>query len=113
MTATVRAFYFTGVVQAPTIGTKLATDSVGMLKFPYLAKDSVTVDDGTAQSIDAAPTGAKILCVQVQEGKAVHIEINHPTRGEAATTGSYIISGEHTFAVGDGWSASFLEHAVA
>lgn len=112
MTATVRAFYFAGTVQTPGVGTRLATDSVQMLKFPWLASDSVTVDTGTAQSIDAAPAGAKLLVVQVQAGKSVHVEINDPNRSTAANTGSYIISGEQSFAVGESWSASFLEFTV-
>lgn len=112
MTATVRTFYFSGVVTAKTTGRQLATDSVGLLKFPYLARDSVTVDTGTAQSIDAAPAGATMLVIQVQEGKAVHIELNDPNRTTAADTGSYVVSGEQSFNVGEGWSASFLEHTV-
>lgn len=112
MTATVRCFYFSGVVQTPGVGTRLATDSIQMLKFPWLDSDSKTVDTGTAQSIDAAPAGAKLLVVQVQAGKAVHIEINDPNRSTAANTGSFVISGEQSFAVGEGWSASFLEHTV-
>lgn len=113
MTATVRAFYHAGVTTAKVRGgTMFASDSVGLVKQPYLARDSVTVDDGTAQSIDASPTGTTLLMVQIQEGKAVHIEINPPNRSTAADTGSPIYSGDVTFEFGPTWSASFLEHVV-
>lgn len=112
MTATVRAFYFSGVVTANVTGNKYATDSIGLVKFPYLARDSVTVDTGTAQSIDAAPAGTGLLVVQVQAGKSVFVELNPPNRSTAADTGSYIISGEQTFQFGPDWSASFLEYTV-
>lgn len=113
MTATVRAFYHSGVTTARVTGTtRYTTDSVGLVKQPYLARDSVTVDTGTAQSIDAAPTGTTILFFQVQEGKAVHVEVNPPNRSTAADTGSPIYSGDVTLEFGPTWTASFLEHTV-
>lgn len=109
MTATVRVFYFDSIVAAPTVGKSYTTDSVSLLKYPYLARDNVTVDSGTADMVDAAPAGAKIALVQVQAGKSVHMEINPPNRSTNADTASPIIRGDATFAIGPSWYLSFLE----
>lgn len=113
MASTVRVFYHSGVATANVAaGTKYATDSVALLKQPYLARASVTVS-GAAASVDAAPAGTKIAFIQVQEGKAVHYEVNPPNRSTEADTSSPILSGETQIEFGPGWSISFTEHTVA
>lgn len=109
MSATVRVFYFDSIVAAPSVGKSYTTDSVGLLKYPYLSRASATVDTGTAGSVTAAPSGAKIVMVQVQQGKTVHMEINPPNRSTAADTGSPVVRGDNTFAIGPDWYLSFLE----
>lgn len=109
MTATVRVFFFDSIVAAPTVGKSYTTDSVGLLKYPYLARDNVTVDSGTADSVSAAPAGARIALVQVQSGKTVHAEVNPPNRSTTADTASPVWRGDLTIAVGPDWTISFLE----
>lgn len=111
MTTTVRCFYHTGTTTAPVSasGGRFTSDSVMLVKQPYLERDSVTVNTGTPQSIDAAPAACKLLVVQVQEGRAAHMEINPPNRSTAADTGSPIVSGTVHLEFGPDWTASFLE----
>lgn len=111
MSAVVRAFYRSGTTAAPVAagGGRFTSDSVLLVKEPYLDRDSVTVSTGAAQSIDAAPNGTKMLHLQVQQGKQVHVEVNPPNRSTEADTGSPIYSGNTMLEFGPGWSASFLE----
>ena len=114
MSATVRVFYHAGLTTAAVAaGTRYATDSVSMLKQPYAARSSVTVDTGTPQSTSAAPNAAKIAYVQVQEGKAVHYEVNPPNRSTPADTGSPVLKGSTQIEIGPEWTISFLEHTVS
>lgn len=114
MTATVRVFFHAGVTTAAVAaGTRYTTDSVAMLKQPYISRASATVDTGTAQSTSAAPDHTKIAFIQVQEGKAVHYEVNPPNRSTEADTGSPVLTGSTQFECGPGWALSFLEHSVS
>ncbi len=110
MTAAVKIFFHQGVAQVPfASGTKYATDSVGTLKQPYIEKSSVSVDNVTAQSSAAAPSGTGVAFVQVEQGKSVFCEVNPPNRSEVASSASPTIRGDVTFVVGPDWSLSFLE----
>lgn len=113
MSTTVRLFYHAGISTAHVAaGTKLATDSIALLKQPYIARSSVTVS-ATAASVDAAPPGTKIAYIQVEEGKSVHVEVNPENRTTDADTSSPVLSGETQIECGPNWSFSFLEHTVA
>lgn len=115
MATKVRIFSHSGLVTAHvSAGGRFASDSVGLLKYPYLGKESLTATTGSAQSSAAgtAPDATKVLNVQVEEGKAVHIEVNPPNRTTAATVGSPIIRGDNIFNFGESWTISVLEHTV-
>lgn len=113
MATVVKVFYHAGVATAHVAaGTKLATDSVGLLKQPYLARSTVTLN-GAADSVNAAPAGTKIAYIQVQEGKAVTYEVNPPNRSTEADTSSPTLSGETQIELGADWTISFAEHTVA
>lgn len=117
MAATCRMFTFTGLMTAPVAsGSKrFSTDSVGLLKYPYNAKESIVANTSAAQSssTDLSPDGVSILLVQVQQGKAVHIEINSPNRSTDATTESPVITGDQHFSFGADWTVSLLEHTIS
>lgn len=114
MTAVVRVFFHSGVTTAPVAaGTRYTTDSVAMLKQPYIARSAVTAVPGEAQSTSAAPSSTKIVFVQVQEGKAVHYEINPENRSTPADTSSPILSGDTQFECGLNWTLSFREVETA
>lgn len=113
MATAVGVFFHSGLTTATvSAGTRFASDSVSMLKQPYLARASLTVDGVTAQATAAAPANTRIAYVQVEEGKAVRYEVNPENRSTAADTSSPLLAGSTQFECGPGWSMSFLEHAI-
>lgn len=118
MAATVRLFTFSGLMTAPVASgsMRFSTDSVGLLKYPYLANETITANTSAAQSTAAAlstSSEAKVLLLQVQQGKAVHVEVNNPNRSTAATVDSPIVTGDQIIMFGSGWSVSLLEHEIS
>lgn len=114
MSVSVRVFYHSGLTTAHVAaGTKFATDSVAMLKQPYLARDKVSATTGAAVSTAAAPAGTRVAYVQVEDGKSVYFEVNPENRTTAADSSSPVVSGSATFECGPNWSLSFLEHATS
>lgn len=117
MSCLVRCFAHTGVTTAavnPGAG-RYTTDSVAMLKLPYLARQSLTVATNSPQSTDAALTennGVKLLHIQIQAGKTVAMEVNPPNRSVTADTDSPYYSGDVTIEAGPGWTLSVREIAV-
>lgn len=112
MAANVLVFYHSGLTTAHVAaGTRFTTDSVGMLKQPYIGRDDVAANTSAAQASSAAPDGTKVAYLQVQEGKAVHIEVNPANRSSEADTTSPYISGDVTIECGPGWTFSFFERA--
>jgi len=110
MTTIVRVFWHSGLSTAPVAaGTRYTTDSVALLKQSYVGRANLSVDSGTPAATDPAPAATKIAYVQVQSGKAVHIEINPENRSVAADTSSPILSGTTQFEAGPNWSISVLE----
>lgn len=97
-------------------GTKYASDSIGLLKMPYIARESITATTGAAQSTSAAltaNTGTKLLFVQVQAGKTVAIEICPPNRTTQADTDSPYYQGDVIFECGPSWTISVKEITVS
>ena len=117
MTAIVRLFSYSSLVSAPVspVSGRLSTDSVSQLKQPYLAREKLTIA-GTSQtsSADTAPSGTKLLMVQVQEGKTVNYEISpeNATVTDADQT-SPTLTGDQVFHFGAGWRIAFIENEAA
>lgn len=113
MTATVRLFSVSGLSTAPVVsGTRLAYDSVQLLKWPILGRDVLTCTGATTDTSEdsAAPDRSALAYIQVESGKSVHYEVipaNYETV-EADTT-SPILSGNTTIEWGPGWRISVLE----
>lgn len=113
MTAIVRVFSHPSLITAPTAssGGRFATDSVGLLKQPYVANEKLTV--GTVTPLTTAeattPNGTGILFVQVQAGKVVHYQVSPNAPAVDATTSSPTMSGDTVLNCGPGWRLSFLE----
>lgn len=113
MATTVNVFFYSGTAQAfRASGTAFASDSVSLLKQPYLARDQVSATS-TAASSAAAPSGARIAEIQVEDGKAVHYEVNPPSRAVDADASSPAGSGTFQLEAGTGWTISFYEKTVA
>jgi hypothetical protein len=117
MSAYVRCFALGSLSTAhvnPASG-QFASDSVGLIGWPYLAKEAITANTGTAQSTSAALTtsrGIKLLRVEVEPGKTVGIEFLPPNRTVvAADTTSPRFTGDQLFACGQDWILSIIEIA--
>jgi hypothetical protein len=113
MSATVRVFTHAGITSAKVDagGGRFTTDSVFLLKQPYLGKETLTATTGTAVSSSrlTAPKGSSVLSVEVQPGKTIHYEINPSNRSVAATTDSPTLRERTNFEFGPDWSISVLE----
>jgi hypothetical protein len=115
MTALVRIFTHDGIVSAKVDagggGGRYSSDSLFMLKQPYLGRQLLSVGSGVAVSSSAAtaPKGASLLHVEVEPGKTVHYEINPPNRITSADTSSPTLTGKTQFNFGIGWTISVLE----
>ena len=117
MSALVRIFSHTGVTTAavnPGAG-RYTTDSIALMKQPYLARQSITATTGSAQSTSSDLTsnsGVRLLNIQVQAGKTVAIEVNPPNRAVDADADSPYYSGEVTIECGPNWTLSLKEITV-
>ncbi|MCV0371737.1 hypothetical protein [Filomicrobium sp.] len=112
MTAVVRCFAIDGLVQIPIASSaQLATNSSYVLKFPYLANETLSVDSAvsSSESLSANPY-TRALRVEVDDGAVVHFEVSPkgaPLR--TATTDSPTLEGKELLTFGAGWVVSFLE----
>ena len=117
MTATVRIFSHSEIVTAPVAASsgRYSSDSVGLLKQPYLGRESLDVTSTAAQTSAAATAanGTKLLHVLVQPGKTVFYEITPSGQTvTVATSSSKFMSGSELFQFGPGWQISLLEYIV-
>jgi len=115
MTATVGIFFHSGLTTAPVdaSGGRFSSDSVMLLKQPYLGRSFVSVDQNAAVSCSQAPQNTKLVRIEVQPGKAVRYEINPPNRGVVADSQSPLMSGSDQLQFGDRWTISFLEEVIS
>lgn len=118
MSALVRMFAHTSIVTAPVHpgSGRYSTDSVGILRQPYVARQSITATTGSAQTTSAnltANAAVKLLSVQIQPGKTVAIESLPPNRtGVEADADSPRYSGDVLIECGHGWQFSLMEIEV-
>jgi len=95
--AEVRIFTYSGLVTLPTKSSQYGTDSVRVFDEPYLGRELLNPDTGTAVSSSVAISSnprTTLARIQVENGKLVHYEVNHSERDVDASTESPIISGE-------------------
>lgn len=114
MSAIVRLFSHAGLALAhvASYAEQKADQSISLLKQPYLARASVTVDTGTPQTTtaDLAPQHTRLLRIQVEPGKRVHIELTPEGQTlRTADTSSPIYEGDDQVEFGRGWLVSVLE----
>ena len=114
MTISVRVYTHAGLSTPPVVGSngRLSTDSVSLLKNPYLGGEVIAPDTSTAATSSAAtaPDGTRIAYVQVPPGSRAYYEVtpaNHDLR--TATSSSPIIEGNVVMEFGPGWRLSALE----
>ena len=118
MTANVRVFIHTSLMSAPLSpgAGRFTTDAIMQLKQPYIARELLSPDTGTAANTSASITAnlkgpSGLAYVQVQLGKRVHCEIT-PSNEDSVTeadTSSPIIEGDVLLQIGPNYRLSFLE----
>lgn len=115
MAALVRFFSHNAVSTAPvSAGSgRFTTDSVSILRQPYLARQAITANPNAAQTTGSELTsnaGVKLVSVQIQPGKTVAIESLPPNRtGVEADSDSPYYSGDVLLEAGPGWLYSVKE----
>lgn len=114
MATLVRMFYHSGLATAEVAaGTRYATDSVSMLKQPYLGRQKISAGASATLSA-AAPSKTKLAFIQVEAGKAVHFEVNpNSDTARTADTDSPILTGQTQLEFGEGWTLSLMEATVS
>lgn len=114
MTASIRLFTHSNIVTATVQASFYTTDALLLLRQPYLGRQTLVVDTGTAKSSDESMANGhcNILFMQVETGKAVHLEINPPGRNVTADTSSPVFSGDQVFQFGPNWTVSILEASI-
>ena len=93
---------------------RYSTDSLFVLKQPYLAGEVLVADvAAVTSSANTTPTGANLLHVQVAPGGRIHYEIT-PTNQtlRVATTSSPVLEGNTQLECGPGWRLSVIEAAT-
>ncbi len=112
--ANVRIFTYTKLISAelfPTSG-RPSTDSVFLLREPYLGAELLSPTTGVAANSNPAiaVNETRLLKVQVDPGARVHYEVTPAGQDlRIATTNSPIMSGDDMFYFGAGFRISFLE----
>lgn len=113
MAATVKVIAYAAAIAVPQHPTgRYTTDSVALLKQPYLAREVLTPDTSTAvsSSSSTAPTGTQFVEVQVQDGKTICYEVTPAGQtAVTATQSSPWLSGRALLHFGAGWTISVIE----
>lgn len=116
MTATVRVYYHSSVTTAPVDAAsgRYSTDSVPLLKQPYLGREVLSATTSGEVRTAGAPAGTRLARIQVQEGKTATFEVDPGiNRAQEADDLSPTISGEQIVECGPGWKFGFKEYVVA
>jgi hypothetical protein len=119
LSAKVRIYTHTGVSNAyvASFAEQHGSNVVPMLKQPYIAGEVLNADTGAAVSSSPATAPAnsntRLLRIQVQPGKRVHLEVN--PRGQdprVASASSPVYEGNDQIEFGSQWTISVLEAAA-
>ncbi len=114
MTTTVRIYTHSSLMPAKVspAGGRFSSDGVLQLKQPYLTREKLTADTGSAVTSTSALDHDRttMAFVQVQFGKAVHYRVlpkDYPV--DPADSSDPTMSGDTVVEFGPGWTISFLE----
>lgn len=113
MTFAVRCFFYPGIVAAiqPQI-VQQSTDSVFMLRDPYISGQKLTSNGATEVAATAAPAGTKLIRVEVDDGNTIRYEIRMGGNVRVASTNSPTLSGREILFASDGAVFAFCDAAA-
>ena len=118
MSSLVKFFAHSGVSTAhvsPGSG-RFTTDSIALLRQPYIARQSITANTNNAQSTSTTLTqnaATKLISIEIQAGKMVAVEVNPPNRSAEADSDSPTYSGTVQLECGQNWTFSVKEISVS
>jgi hypothetical protein len=112
MSFSVRIFFYSGIVPAlqPRV-TQLSTDSVFMLIEPYMSGQKQASNGANEVAFTAAPTGAKLARIEVDDGNTIRYEVRMGSNTRGAGTNSPALSGRDIIPVSDGAVFAFVDAA--
>lgn len=112
MTFNCRIFFYSGVVPAVRPReTQLSGDSVYMLIEPYISGQKLASNGLTEVAATAAPTGAKVMRVEVDDGNTIRYELRQGANARAASANSPALSGRDIIPISDGAVFAFIDAA--
>lgn len=112
MAFNVRVFVHDGIDRLEVSQPRqFGSDSVYVLRQPYLNAQVISVSGVVADSAPYADPRARLLRVEVPDGQLVRYEINPPGRAIEASNSSPILSGHEQFYFRDGWTISLIDAA--
>jgi hypothetical protein len=110
MTFSVRIFAYSGIVAALQPQTvQASSDSVYMLRDPYISGQKLTSNGATEVASVALPAGTKILRVEVDDGNTIRYEIRAGGNNRVASTDSPALSGREILYAADGAVFAFCD----
>ncbi len=110
MAFNVRIFYYKGVVPAlQQRQVQAATDSVYMLIEPYLSGDKQASNGITEVVCAAAPAGATVARIEVDDGNTIRYELRQGSNTRTATANSPAMSGRDILPVSAGAVFAFID----
>lgn len=106
----VRIFAYPGIVAAiqPQVVQQF-TDSVYMLRDPYISGQKLASNGATEVPSAALPAGTRILRVEVDDGNTIRYEMKMGGNARAASTNSPMLSGVNILFASDGAVFSFVD----
>lgn len=114
MAFSVRIFAYSGIVSAlqPQVVQK-STDSVYMLRDPYISGQKLASNGANEVTSAPLPAGTRILRVEVDDGNTIRYEMKSgAASGRAASTNSPTLSGRDVLFASDGAIFSFVDAAA-
>ena len=110
MAFNVRIFFYAGIVPAIQPRTiQMSTDSVFMLIEPYMSGQKQASNGATEVAFAAAPAGAKVMRIEVDDGNTIRYELRQGANSRTAGANSPAMSGRDIMPISDGAVFAFID----
>ena len=113
MAFNVRIFGYRGTRLVPKhLPRQFSSDSLQVLDEPYLWKQLLVADAAAVSSAAEVGDEATIIVIEIPDAQAIRYEINPPTRGVVAASGSPRLTGTQQLHWGAGFTISIIDAAA-